>query len=134
MIVSRYETLDGADRKRGQGAKRKQRVMEQYSQYYPYLFMLVLVIGWFFIRMKRSRRNLSIKNQRRSWREGFRDRRENRLSQATSWNERRELKKQNYPADSIAARHQAEAKAKWSGRSFFPNRKEKTDADNRSMK
>ena len=37
-------------------------------------------------------------------------------------------------ADSIAARHQAEAKANRPGRSFFPNQKEKTDADNRSVK
>ena len=80
--------------------------MEQYTKFVPYFLLFILVVGWVYLQLMRRRRRRSPGAQRRGWREGFRERREDRLRQAESWAERKELKTNQFPPGSVAARHQ----------------------------
>ncbi len=80
--------------------------MEQFSKYVPYFLLFILVVGWVYLQLMRRRKRRSPGAQRRTWREGFRERREDRLRQAETWSQRKDLKRNEFPEGSLAARIQ----------------------------
>lgn len=79
---------------------------------YPILkifIVLILLAGWLYIRIRRAGKRKGHLHGRELWRESFRERREERVAGATTWEDRRQRKTSVHGNRQIAARYLKQA-------------------------
>lgn len=78
---------------------------------FKFVLIFIVVVGWVYYRLLRTRKKRGQLRGRERWKEGFRERREERTRGARTWEKRRRLKSAADPEREIAARYLRESKS-----------------------